>query len=369
MPSQPDQLLPPSPSPISTSTTRGPKGLSSAVRTHRAKAKSKRKQRQKAHDCAAGIVLPKPPKIRSSLSRRVGKTVVVPTNFDTARFRRANWAFVGVHTCPFRMKSWTVPELLRIGFRVLEWDGSLPHVLCDPRGRIVSVLPGRPQGPEWDVVTEEATVAFEEGEKESRRWSTTDLVDGRRGDFLALDTGISYGGGPQVAGNLRNSGPMQRIIDKLLATPALQRIAGFGSSIFALYAPKVYSYYQTTLDILLAKFPHLKRPFPNSVFPAATVNLGPATVTNDHLDCTNVPHGWCTITPLGRFDHTKGGQLILWEFGLIINIPSGSTVAIPSASIRHANTPIAPGEVRFSLSQYSLVPSLILLPLLSNDEG
>ncbi|TFY73063.1 hypothetical protein EWM64_g10949 [Hericium alpestre] len=156
----------------------------------------------------------------------------------------------------------------------------------------------------------------------------------------------------QLPHNLANTGPMQRILDKLLDNWAIQHVAGFGSSIFALYAPKVYAYYVENFEKLCHQFPSLKWPFQNSIFPTSTFNLGPATICHDHIDCTNVPHGWCVITPFGHFDHKKEGQLVLWGFGLIINLPLGSSTEIPSSSIRHANTAIAEGETCFSFTQY-----------------
>jgi hypothetical protein len=48
-----------------------------------------------------------------------------------------------------------------------------------------------------------------------------------------------------------------------------------------------------------------------------------------------------------------GGHLILWDLGLVINFPSGSTVLIPSSVIRHSNTDIQEGETHYSFTQYA----------------
>ena len=71
------------------------------------------------------------------------------------------------------------------------------------------------------------------------------------------------------------------------------------------------------------------------------------------MDSANLPYGWCAITALGNFDYTKGGHLILWELGLVVEFPPGSTFLLPSACISHSNVAIAKHEKRFSFTQYT----------------
>ncbi|KIJ15210.1 hypothetical protein PAXINDRAFT_24666, partial [Paxillus involutus ATCC 200175] len=61
------------------------------------------------------------------------------------------------------------------------------------------------------------------------------------------------------------------------------------------YAPKLYRHMADTLEPLHDRYPHLRRNFSNSVYPTATFNLGPQVVTLEHVDCANLPHGWCSI--------------------------------------------------------------------------
>jgi hypothetical protein len=61
----------------------------------------------------------------------------------------------------------------------------------------------------------------------------------------------------------------------------------------------------------------------------------------------------CAITAAGKFDHTKGGHLILPDLKIIIEFPSGCTLLLPSAILRHGNTPVRTGETRYSVTQYS----------------
>lgn len=59
------------------------------------------------------------------------------------------------------------------------------------------------------------------------------------------------------------------------------------------------------------------------------------------------------VTALSSFDYTCGGHLALDELKLVLEVPSGMTILIPSAVIKHSNTPIQSGEERYSMAQYA----------------
>jgi hypothetical protein len=99
--------------------------------------------------------------------------------------------------------------------------------------------------------------------------------------------------------------------------------------------------------------PSLRPNFLGSVFAACTFNFGPRAICASHLDFANLAWGWCAITALGNFDPDYGGHLILWDLGLVIRFPPGSTILIPSALIRHSNVPIRAHEQRGSFVQYT----------------
>ena len=120
-----------------------------------------------------------------------------------------------------------------------------------------------------------------------------------------------------------------------------------------MFAPRVKSRFSSTLDALLERDHRLKRNFPNNAFAAMTLNLGPQTVTYRHTDSLNAPWGWCAITAIGDYNPKAGGHLILWDLGLAVEFPPGSTILIPSAIIRHSNVALSPGERRYSLTQYT----------------
>lgn len=120
-----------------------------------------------------------------------------------------------------------------------------------------------------------------------------------------------------------------------------------------MWAPQLFQYYCDHLGKFYAHYPTIKRNFFNSVFACCTFNLGPFTVCFDHTDSGNLPFGWCAITALGNFDFKRGGHLVLWDLHLVIEFPPGSTILIPSASLRHGNTSIQTGETRYLFTQYT----------------
>lgn len=106
------------------------------------------------------------------------------------------------------------------------------------------------------------------------------------------------------------------------------------------------------INALFAHHEELRRNFANSIYPAMTINAGPSTVSLGHTDAGNMPGGICALTALGNYDYTRGGHLILFDLKLIIEFPPGSTILLPSATLRHGNTTIQSGETRHSIAQY-----------------
>jgi hypothetical protein len=86
--------------------------------------------------------------------------------------------------------------------------------------------------------------------------------------------------------------------------------------------------------------------------PTVAFNLGNRVITKKHIDSQNCPFGWCTITALGEFDASKGGHIILWDLGIVLEFPAGACVCLPSALITHSNIPTNESETRMSFTQY-----------------
>ncbi|KAG2063111.1 hypothetical protein BDR04DRAFT_1039141, partial [Suillus decipiens] len=222
--------------------------------------------------------------------------------------------------------------------------------ILDGDGRIVAVLAGRPANKDWNEVNAAAANAM--AETQQRCTFSPSGITHRRGRYHSLSTGISYGGGQQIPANLAHGKENRNELDRLLRNPAIKRLAGFGSSALAFYAPKLYRHFSHNIQALVEHHPHLSMNFTNSIFPAATFNFGPQVTTFEHTDPRNIAYGLCDVHALGSFDPKAGGHLILFDLKIAVEFPSGSTAQIPSAILRHGNAAIQPGETRFSFTQY-----------------
>ncbi|KAM6490140.1 hypothetical protein JOM56_014459, partial [Amanita muscaria] len=89
------------------------------------------------------------------------------------------------------------------------------------------------------------------------------------------------------------------------------------------------------------------------VLPCCLVNLGEQTASFPHRDVANLAQSWSSITHLGNFNAEKGGHLVLWDLGLVVEFPAGLTILIPSTLIVHSNTSIQPQETHFSIVHYA----------------
>ncbi|KAJ7096926.1 hypothetical protein C8R44DRAFT_683670 [Mycena epipterygia] len=249
----------------------------------------------------------------------------------------------------------TVPELVEEGCEIIHWNGRDPKLILDDKGRIIAILLGMPEDPEWPNVVKEALKDLICARRTARRYGAwcPGSTFHRRGDYLPLTSGVSFGGGQKRPGNLVNSRILRRIIRRLLRSKSLRRIAGFQSSGLAFYAPKLYRFLCNALQGLFDHQPELVHNFTNSVFPAATFNCGPDAVTVEHLDHLNLSHGLCGNTCGGNFDSTRSGLIHMRQLRLMIEFPSAASILIPSGCIDHGNTPIQPGESRHSMTQYA----------------
>jgi len=119
------------------------------------------------------------------------------------------------------------------------------------------------------------------------------------------------------------------------------------------FSPALQEFVATTLKKLKDFNPEIRYPYKNHPFAALTFNLGPAACTIPHKDLKDLGWGWCAVTSMGRYDHTKGGHLVLWDLNLAVEFPPNSTIFIPSAILRHSNTAVGPAEHRSSVTQYN----------------
>ena len=171
------------------------------------------------------------------------------------------------------------------------------------------------------------------------------------------------------------------LVNSLVGNKSIQRLCKFASceclpllslwsgtdaasslGMYATYGARNYNYTKETVEAIRARFDQsgdsslsLRTPYDNAlgVFPCRTFNLGRQSVSTPHTDQNNLAQGWCSITPLGDFNPATGGHLALWNLGLVVQVPPGSTVLIPSSLVVHSNATIQPGETRYSVVQYA----------------
>ncbi|KZP17766.1 hypothetical protein FIBSPDRAFT_671949, partial [Athelia psychrophila] len=177
-----------------------------------------------------------------------------------------------------------------------------------------------------------------------------------RGPHPAKACGISHGGGQTHLMTLRlQSRANDRVFAEFKENRHMKRVAGFGSSTFLYYGPKLYECYCRYLSLLCDHDNGIADNwnFTNSIFSTTTVNFGPNTVCYNHLDFTNAAARWYTIMSAGNYDPKRGGHLILFDIKTVVKFPLGSTILIPSLVMRHSNTPIQKGETLSGITQYS----------------
>ncbi|KAG6848705.1 hypothetical protein H0H93_014763 [Arthromyces matolae] len=268
---------------------------------------------------------------------------------------------------PLPKKNFTKEEVQQeFGLVHFPWNGKDSHLLLDQDFNVVGILLGQPrdkveQPGEWEATCQDAFEALKLAAS-SMTFSDKEC-NHRRGPFLAVPHGISFGGGQKEPKHLNHdSAEKNEVLETLMQVKSIQRICKFASEGMRLYGARNYAYMNETMEALREHYDRrldpkqrLRRPYDKAVgvFPCRSFNLGEQSVSYPHTDDANLAQSWCSITPLGSFDATKGGQLILWDLGLVVDFPSASTILIPSALILHANTPISPNETRFSIVQYA----------------
>ncbi|KAH9482317.1 hypothetical protein JR316_0004415 [Psilocybe cubensis] len=282
-------------------------------------------------------------------SKIATQAAVEGTDLGLKELPAANGAYEARREEECEGRAYTLDEAKALGLKVFHWDGRQPVAFVAPDDTVFMVLAGRPNDADYDAAASRVYEAFR---KESDSVQFTGKYAGsRRGVFSVINVGVSRGQGlaePVYLGCHSH----EKLVSALLKNKDVQRMASYASAAFATWAPRTYNYYKTQLDKLFHHMNHLPRIFRRSIFPAAAFNLGPSVVTFRHRDMKNCPFGMCSIQALGKFDPTKGGHLIVWELGLIIKFPAGSTILLPSATLSHSNVTIGKDEERASFTQF-----------------
>ncbi|KAJ3978843.1 hypothetical protein F5890DRAFT_1559572 [Lentinula detonsa] len=268
--------------------------------------------------------------------------------FDAASLPAATNGFSGYRGCSQLSTSllpisWKLHLLSATpDMKLIEWDGRTTITIVDSQDRIITVLGRVPQGASdasWSDTVNDLTQAIHSCKSTST--FTAKESHPQQGHFTTRVGGIGYGGGRITLGNFQISGiANQAAFSTLLIHKGMWWIVGWTNTLFNAYGHKMYMEYKVTLQEHQARNPSLQSTSPNMVFATTSVNFGPRTETHPHCDTGNLAHGWCAIIALGDYNPNEGGHLLLWDLGLIIRFPPGSTILFPSALITHSNVPI-----------------------------
>ncbi|KAK7035077.1 hypothetical protein R3P38DRAFT_2518604 [Favolaschia claudopus] len=217
----------------------------------------------------------------------------------------------------------SLKDLVRLGFDVIKWDGVAPRSLLSRYGRIIAVLAGQPDKPAYRAAADRAFETIRKVSQETRFRAS--MSKHRRGLFAAMNVGLSYGK-RQTTPSWLNNKKFNKLADDLLQNSDIERMAGFADGSYKFLTPSIWQYgFRSKDSELRENYPHLRRPFNSSVFVCTAFNFGSIICT---LDVLNLAFGWCAAQALGRFDHTKGGHLVLWDLNLVIEFPHGALILL-----------------------------------------
>ncbi|KAG6887199.1 hypothetical protein C0992_000144 [Termitomyces sp. T32_za158] len=313
------------------------------VRIH---AKRAKRQAAEAKRHGLGYHPPRP----EVAATHVTQSSAIQTDFTSDTLRHETSGFTANTKRPHVQEGKYVKSLEELqmeGYKLIEWDGITCRPIICSKGRIFAVLVGQPN-PETGY-NETCHLAYEAIMKEgSSAYFNEAEIHHCRGNFPAVNVGVTMGLGATYPTNLNFEGPHAEMLNRLLENCHIQRIAHFADGAFNLLAPKLYEHYYNHLNTLFDNLPYLRHIFPKSVFPAAAFNFGGNVFTKAHRDCMNYAIGWCAIQALGVFDPKKSGHFVLPDLKLIIEFPPGALILMPSA----ANLPVSKGESRVSFTQY-----------------
>lgn len=185
---------------------------------------------------------PKPGPRRRHLEKAVP---IVLDNFDTQNLPSSKTGYIGIDNAPKRPRSVTLRDAIgKHSLALQKWDGryfffsaffialvltahSFSAGIVDKNGCVVAILAGHPADQDWTLLQAQAAEALE-----SRR-ARCDIPRSkgrhRRGKFVTLNCGVSYGGSQQVPGNLHNEPANEAVLSELNSLPVFKRLAGFAS--------------------------------------------------------------------------------------------------------------------------------------------
>ncbi|KAJ7038472.1 hypothetical protein C8F04DRAFT_1256071 [Mycena alexandri] len=137
--------------------------------------------------------------------------------------------------------------------------------------------------------------------------------------FRSLCAGVTYNGTHAPNCPLPTKIREAFALDHLVRHVAVRHLAAFGNDVFTAFAPAAYHLASELTTSLLKDDPTLTPPFPG-VFTTATFGVGPRIV-GDVQHPGAAPWCWIALTALGSFDPERGGHIIFWDLGRVLQFP------------------------------------------------
>ncbi|KAJ8580999.1 hypothetical protein M405DRAFT_847310 [Rhizopogon salebrosus TDB-379] len=169
----------------------------------------------------------------------------------------------------------------------------------------------------WNEKDEQACNWHLAGRPNDSGWDQTEANDAMG---KAKEPCVSHGGGRQAPGKISNSARNTTELDELLASIAIERLAGFanGMSVVRRYSGTKRRCDRRSAQLCTESLQNLLDDLPDEYSPAAMFNFGPHTVTYEHTDSEHFASVMCSITALGEYNAVTGGHLILFDVDVII---------------------------------------------------
>ncbi|KAF9019666.1 hypothetical protein BDP27DRAFT_1469549, partial [Rhodocollybia butyracea] len=160
-------------------------------------------------------------------------------------------------------RPYTLAHLFSLGFRHIKWDGVTPFPHIDSVGRIIGVLAGQPGSGYAAKLNNVFEEMMREGEG-AGLGATSSEGAGARGWFPAFNCGVSMGMGNPHPVQLDPKN-MKDILERLVGSKSVRRMAMYQNAAFSLWAPRVYEVYERTTNTIWDKMPGLRNNFPGRV--------------------------------------------------------------------------------------------------------
>ncbi len=96
----------------------------------------------------------------------------------------------------------------------------------------------------------------------------------------------------------------------------------------------------------------LRPPFP-TVFAEVSFQGDRSLEMKRHCPSDHFAAGWTAVLSLGRYDHTRGGHIVLWDWNVVVEMPPRSLFYFPSGVLRYSFLPVAPSEERCAIVFHS----------------